>query len=64
LSDLKPKLFRPKLRIHDPDKEAQDLGQQVDAILEKIHREGEASLTKKERKTLEEASRRYQRRRS
>lgn len=63
LSDLKPKLFRPKLRIHDPDKEASDLNQQVDAILEKISREGEASLTKKERKTLEEASRRYQRRR-
>jgi membrane associated rhomboid family serine protease len=64
MSDLKPKLFQPKLRIHDHDKEASDLNQQVDAILEKISREGEASLTKKERKTLEEASRRYQRRRT
>jgi membrane associated rhomboid family serine protease len=63
LADLKAPIFRPKLRIHDPDKEARDLGRQVDAILEKISREGESSLTKKERKTLEEASRRYQQRR-
>lgn len=63
LSDLLDPLLRPKLRIHDPDKDARDLSRQVDAILEKISREGEASLTKQERKTLEEASRRYQRRR-
>jgi membrane associated rhomboid family serine protease len=54
--------FKPKLRIHDPEERAADLNQQVDRILEKIHREGEASLTKSERRTLEEASRRYQRR--
>jgi len=63
LSDLKSKLARPRLRIHDPDKEARDLSKQVDAILEKISREGEESLTKKERKTLEQASRHYQQRR-
>lgn len=63
LGDLKPRLLRPKLRIHDPDKEARDLNLRVDAILEKISREGESSLTKKERRTLEEASRRYQQRR-
>lgn len=63
LSDLAAPILRPKLRIHDPDKEARDLNKQVDAVLEKISREGESSLTKKERKTLEEASRRYQRRR-
>jgi membrane associated rhomboid family serine protease len=63
LSDLKGSLLKPKLRIHDPDREAEDLTRQVDRILEKISREGEASLTKKERQTLEEASRRYQRRR-
>jgi len=63
LADLKGPLLGPKLRIHDPDKEARDLNRQVDAILKKISLEGEASLTKKERKTLEEASRRYQRRR-
>jgi membrane associated rhomboid family serine protease len=53
----------PKLRIHNPDPGAKDLNKQVDAILEKISREGEASLTRQERKTLEEASRQYQRRR-
>jgi membrane associated rhomboid family serine protease len=61
LSDLKPR-FRPKLRIHDPDKKSRDLSREVDAILEKISREGEGSLSRKERKTLEEASRQYQRR--
>ena len=55
--------WRPKLRVHDPDRDAPDLNQQVDQILEKISRQGESSLTKSERRTLEEASRRYQRRR-
>lgn len=62
LSDLKPPSFRPKLRIHDPETKGRDLAREVDAILEKISREGEGSLTRKERKTLEEASRQYQRR--
>jgi membrane associated rhomboid family serine protease len=62
LGDLKPRLARPKLRIHDPDKAARDLNQQVDRILEKIGREGEASLTRKERQTLIEASEEYKRR--
>jgi membrane associated rhomboid family serine protease len=56
-------LKRPRLKLHDPEPEEPDLSRQVDQILEKIHRQGEASLTKKERQTLEEASRRYQRRR-
>jgi membrane associated rhomboid family serine protease len=55
--------WRPRLRIHDPHDEGPTLGEQVDRILEKISREGEASLTKSERRTLEEASRRYQQRR-
>jgi membrane associated rhomboid family serine protease len=55
--------FKPRLRVHDPQDESRDLNQQVDRILEKISRQGEASLTKSERRTLEEASRRYQRRR-
>lgn len=59
---------RTKLRIHKPaDHEerrgSEDLGVRVDRILEKIHREGESSLTAEERRTLEEASRRYQQRR-
>ncbi len=55
--------LRPRLKIHDPEVEERHLSGQVDQILEKIHREGEGSLTKKERRTLEEASRRYQRKR-
>jgi membrane associated rhomboid family serine protease len=61
---------RPRLRIHTPVEDSagseateSDLSQQVDEILEKIHREGEASLTRKERRVLEAASRQYQRRR-
>jgi membrane associated rhomboid family serine protease len=60
--------LRPTLRVHDPsdtpEPDYRDLNKVVDEILEKISREGEASLTKKERQTLEDASRRYQRRRS
>jgi membrane associated rhomboid family serine protease len=54
---------RPKFRVHrGDDRDARDdpqLQQQVDLILSKISREGEASLTADERRTLEEASRRY-----
>lgn len=55
---------RPKLKLHSPEEDDRMLSQRVDAILEKISREGEASLTKEERRTLEDASRRYQRRRT
>lgn len=61
-----PKLGRKaKLRIHQPDEPAEPtaLGEEVDRILEKISRQGESSLTSEERRTLSEASRRYQRRR-
>ena len=55
---------RPRLRIHDPGSEASpkrdNLSVEVDRILEKIHREGENSLTRKERRTMEDASRQYQ----
>jgi membrane associated rhomboid family serine protease len=62
---LKP---RSPLRVHDPDQDEPqepqvDLGAEVDRILEKIHREGEARLTRKERRTLVDASRQYQRKR-
>jgi membrane associated rhomboid family serine protease len=61
-------LFRPKPRLHihkPPDEEPppDNLTAEVDRILEKIYREGEASLTSKERSTLETASRKYQERR-
>ena len=57
---------RPRLRVHTPDPpkgEDSELSQEVDRILEKIHREGEASLSRKERRTLENASRQYQKKR-
>lgn len=47
---------RPKLRIHDPDED--DLAAEADRILAKVHREGEQSLTSRERRTLERYSRR------
>jgi hypothetical protein len=54
---------KPRLKVHEPsEREETPLQERVDAILEKIHREGEASLTREERRTLEDASRRYQRR--
>lgn len=61
---LKMPKSRPKLRIHEPSESDQQLNDKVDKILEKIHREGEASLTAAERRTLEDASRRFQKRRS
>ena len=60
LSKLKP---RPRLRIHDPSDDAAAMSKEVDRILEKIHTQGEASLTRKERRTLENASRQYKERR-
>ncbi|MEZ6046091.1 MAG: rhomboid family intramembrane serine protease [Planctomycetaceae bacterium] len=49
---------KPKLKIHVPKKQ-QQLEEEVDRILAKIHEQGEASLTSKERKTLEKASKQY-----
>lgn len=47
---------RPRLRVHDPESKSRGLQEQADAILDKISREGEASLTRKERKILEQYS--------
>ncbi len=55
---------RPKLKLHAPEQDDELLAERVDAILAKISREGEASLSKDERRVLEDASRRYQKRRS
>jgi hypothetical protein len=51
---------RGHLRVYTevPEPES-NLGSQVDAILEKISREGEASLTSRERNILAQASRQY-----
>ncbi|MEX0938513.1 MAG: rhomboid family intramembrane serine protease [Pirellulales bacterium] len=57
---LGPLTRRPKLRVHDPADKEQDESKQVDAVLQKIQEQGQESLTRKERRILQEASRRYQ----
>jgi membrane associated rhomboid family serine protease len=54
----------PATPVEEPDDPhgIVDLNSEVDRILEKIYREGESSLTAKERRTLETASREFQRR--
>jgi membrane associated rhomboid family serine protease len=65
---------KPRLHVHRPDRDSSEppqprqespseLSREVDRILEKIYRDGEASLTPQERQTLETASREYQKRR-
>jgi len=59
-----PRGSKPRLHVHNPDEGPKpDLAREVDRILDKIYREGEASLTAEERRTLETASREYQRKR-
>jgi membrane associated rhomboid family serine protease len=60
-----PKLGRrPSLRVHDPADEIDDATEDaVDNILRKIRERGQESLTREERRILEEASREYQKRR-
>lgn len=49
---------RPQLKVHDPEDYYRDLDAEADALLTKIHRYGEESLTSEERKKLEDYSRR------
>lgn len=49
---------RPKLKIHNPDKRHEKQDEEADRILEKVGREGMDGLTSKERRILEEYSRR------
>ena len=66
------KLFqrRPRLKVHDPDvDDVSNNGKEVareaelDRILDKIRREGEEKLTRKERRTLQNESRRLREKR-
>lgn len=68
------KLFqrRPRLRVHRPDDDAPEerpdkkevaRAAEMDRILAKLHREGEESLTRKERRTLQNESRRLREKR-
>ena len=43
---------KPKLKVHAPEKADEDLKRQADVILDKISREGEESLTSRERRIL------------
>ena len=55
---------RPKLRVHQPDTGADDaLARKADEVLKKLHERGEASLTARERKILEDYSRSVKQRR-
>lgn len=74
LPDLSWLRRRPPLRLRHPepdeakaedageDSGGEELANEVDRILEKISRQGEASLTRQERRTLRLASRQYQKR--
>ena len=59
---------RPSLRVLREEDDGDDRGdpaeERVDQILRKIQAQGQASLTREERRVLEQASRRYQRRQS
>ncbi|MCH2113495.1 MAG: rhomboid family intramembrane serine protease [Pirellulales bacterium] len=52
---------RHKLRVHDPDESPSETDQVVDELLRKIQQHGQDSLTQRERRILERASRDYQR---
>lgn len=54
---------RPKIKIYDPESRQKKLDADADRILAKLHSEGEQSLSAKERKTLEEYSRRMRQKR-
>jgi len=53
-----PLKSKPKLKVHDPDGPPDDkLAEQADKILQKLHEQGESSLTGRERRILEQYSR-------
>ena len=47
-----------RLKLHAPEERSSQLDEQADAILDKLHRQGQESLSSRERKILEEYSRR------
>ena len=59
LAGLKRSLrSKPPLKVHRPEEPGPDFDHRVDDLLDKVAREGEASLTNEERNLLMEASRR------
>lgn len=65
LGALRDKIPRgkPQLRLHNPDDDLDELAQEADRILAKVHAQGEQSLTGRERRTLEKYSRLMRQRR-
>ncbi len=55
---------RPRLRVHDPEDDVSELAAEADRILAKVHRQGEQSLTNRERRTLERYSRQVRNKRT
>jgi membrane associated rhomboid family serine protease len=55
-----PRWFKPRppLKVHDPEHYYEDLDAEADRLLDKVNREGLSSLTDKERRVLEDYSRR------
>lgn len=49
---------KPPLRVHDPEHYYEDLDAQADRLLQKVHDQGQESLTAQERRILEDYSRR------
>lgn len=54
---------RHNLRVHHPDEPNEDTDGEVDDILRKIQRQGQDSLTDRERRILQRASKEYQQKR-
>lgn len=54
---------QPSLKVHDPERYYEDLDAEGDKLLQKIQDEGEDSLTDKERRVLEDYSRRMRQKR-
>jgi membrane associated rhomboid family serine protease len=52
-----------RLRVHRPDSDRDTLDAEADRILDKVHREGEQSLSGRERRILEQYSRRMREKR-
>ncbi len=52
-----------QLKLHEPAEGGSTLDEQADVVLQKLHEHGEASLSARERKILEDYSRRLQQKR-
>jgi membrane associated rhomboid family serine protease len=53
----------PRLKVHRPDADDESLDKEADQILDKLHRQGEQSLSGRERRVLEKYSRRMREKR-